>query len=1070
MPKTSNYYSAVERVQRGRPPKCRSDDSGLDASWKPDEDEIACELDDDEVTSDGKSAEEDEDDEGEQEEEREQAPRGRPARGGGTSERKGGPGRKKQPQEWKDNRKPTKGLRELQALIDGLHQDKRTRRQQPPSRRRYRNGSAPNNGKVADYVSFSSGDSSWSGSSFLGSSRQDQAGTSEPQKVVLRGAVVRRVKLADRSSEGFEEMRKRGAPRSHKKSSLDRSLEGVRVRVAAGGSAFPTAGGTPCEMRSFKSGGSGVQRDAPEQNPSKRQRLDLSAKESTDQGENGGAAENAGAQVGPSLSDGEEDLATKDEDLEMKHEDEDDGAGSKKSGRSTFKLPRMPMIKHEKAWYRARILKTERERVFVEFTGFEDGSLVKPFWIRKDSDRIWTGSYRGKDWKHLGDGAWQPKPPAVKQKKKPRGPRGRRRIGAVRADTEVTGRTKDSNGQGVSQEEDTNMETDDMDAPFNSNQNEHKSDAAVENSEVAQIPMDTGQGHEFAEVDQKEQQEAKPSNEEPETRKAGSGSKPARGTPRNGTSDTAPGNRDSGNNRREEQHGRGGNNKTQAAPDYARNTEEYESRMRNADDQSESGVGLGENNTADKNSGASTRGDLEGSGPSSQQQQRAHKGKTSLGVMSEGVGSGGDSQGSEACGTTSKKGPSQDNPVSQSDAPEEERNATGREGPDDAACSSPSSATPHSGCEKEEPIRAPADVGEDMPNPSNQEQEQIEQGDGIRRSARVAQLGWKNAWKRSNRGETRSGDDPDDPDDEMPAPRANRSLPHVPTHTHARNPNPAVKPVSRSQHLKRKSSVMIIDTSVAPRTRQLPPKKPATIDRGGQDSERVAASRGNHGGKGTDGNRAVRARAVPRTRPQTGGSGIGGGSSGAGIEEGADRNSLIQPPMGWTGGQPTYWMNGSSALSHIRKHLPYYSSHISDEKLESYVEMMERLDDVSWGDLPSGDQNQGATSQRDDKLMDTAGGVNGVRLGNQQPGASHHQQLNQFVPMPMGQPQSQSSNVQMPLPWTALSPLFYPSVVQFPNWMQNQQSMPPRHQPPPSAPSFPQKLNRNPGSGSGGSQ
>lgn len=80
-----------------------------------------------------------------------------------------------------------------------------------------------------------------------------------------------------------------------------------------------------------------------------------------------------------------------------------DGEGdeTRKQCHGDFKLPRMPMIKHEKAWYRARILKTEKERVFVEFTGFEDGSLVKPFWIRKDSDRIWTGSYRGKDWKHL---------------------------------------------------------------------------------------------------------------------------------------------------------------------------------------------------------------------------------------------------------------------------------------------------------------------------------------------------------------------------------------------------------------------------------------------------------------------------------------------------------------------------------------------------------------------------------------------------------------------------------------------------------------------------------------------
>lgn len=65
------------------------------------------------------------------------------------------------------------------------------------------------------------------------------------------------------------------------------------------------------------------------------------------------------------------------------------------------KFPRMPMVRHGREWFRARILKDDERRIFVEFTGFEDGSFVKPFWIQKDSDLIFKGSYRGKDWKYL---------------------------------------------------------------------------------------------------------------------------------------------------------------------------------------------------------------------------------------------------------------------------------------------------------------------------------------------------------------------------------------------------------------------------------------------------------------------------------------------------------------------------------------------------------------------------------------------------------------------------------------------------------------------------------------------
>lgn len=66
--------------------------------------------------------------------------------------------------------------------------------------------------------------------------------------------------------------------------------------------------------------------------------------------------------------------------------------------------------------------------------GFEDG-MVKPFWIRKDSVDVFKGSYSGKDWKHVGDGAWEPKPRKMQAKRVGgRGNRkGKRRVGAAKS-------------------------------------------------------------------------------------------------------------------------------------------------------------------------------------------------------------------------------------------------------------------------------------------------------------------------------------------------------------------------------------------------------------------------------------------------------------------------------------------------------------------------------------------------------------------------------------------------------------------------------------------------------------
>lgn len=71
------------------------------------------------------------------------------------------------------------------------------------------------------------------------------------------------------------------------------------------------------------------------------------------------------------------------------------------------KIPKLPMVLHGDCWYRARLVQDDGRQVLLEFPGFVgEGAVV---WLARDSDRIWKGSYKGKDWKYLGDGAWAPK-------------------------------------------------------------------------------------------------------------------------------------------------------------------------------------------------------------------------------------------------------------------------------------------------------------------------------------------------------------------------------------------------------------------------------------------------------------------------------------------------------------------------------------------------------------------------------------------------------------------------------------------------------------------------------------
>ncbi|KAG1663074.1 hypothetical protein FOA52_011595 [Chlamydomonas sp. UWO 241] len=48
-------------------------------------------------------------------------------------------------------------------------------------------------------------------------------------------------------------------------------------------------------------------------------------------------------------------------------------------------------------------------RVLVDCPGLVVGD-GGPFWLARDSERLWRGSYKDKDWKYMRDGGWAPKP------------------------------------------------------------------------------------------------------------------------------------------------------------------------------------------------------------------------------------------------------------------------------------------------------------------------------------------------------------------------------------------------------------------------------------------------------------------------------------------------------------------------------------------------------------------------------------------------------------------------------------------------------------------------------------
>jgi len=78
---------------------------------------------------------------------------------------------------------------------------------------------------------------------------------------------------------------------------------------------------------------------------------------------------------------------------------EDEEGGHAQDSTKLRALPKLPMVRHGKQWFRCKNIKITAAKVQLEYCGFEDNNT--PFWLPLTSPRLWRGSYKGKDWRHL---------------------------------------------------------------------------------------------------------------------------------------------------------------------------------------------------------------------------------------------------------------------------------------------------------------------------------------------------------------------------------------------------------------------------------------------------------------------------------------------------------------------------------------------------------------------------------------------------------------------------------------------------------------------------------------------
>ncbi|KAK9868094.1 hypothetical protein WJX84_000511 [Apatococcus fuscideae] len=75
-----------------------------------------------------------------------------------------------------------------------------------------------------------------------------------------------------------------------------------------------------------------------------------------------------------------------------------------------LKYPMMEQKACSNVWFRATVLRSTQNEIYIQFPAAKAGDQEVFEWVRKTSSRIWRGPMGKNAWKYLQDGAWEPRP------------------------------------------------------------------------------------------------------------------------------------------------------------------------------------------------------------------------------------------------------------------------------------------------------------------------------------------------------------------------------------------------------------------------------------------------------------------------------------------------------------------------------------------------------------------------------------------------------------------------------------------------------------------------------------
>ncbi|GAX73316.1 hypothetical protein CEUSTIGMA_g770.t1 [Chlamydomonas eustigma] len=87
------------------------------------------------------------------------------------------------------------------------------------------------------------------------------------------------------------------------------------------------------------------------------------------------------------------------------------GEELKSSQHIPAEFPQTPMVElllRSNVWYQGYVCKESANEVKVRIPGVKGSKSGKYEWLKKASNRVWTGSYKVKDWRYLSKGSWEP--------------------------------------------------------------------------------------------------------------------------------------------------------------------------------------------------------------------------------------------------------------------------------------------------------------------------------------------------------------------------------------------------------------------------------------------------------------------------------------------------------------------------------------------------------------------------------------------------------------------------------------------------------------------------------------